>query len=100
MTGTSSRESQHLQQLRRQYFSLYPIRLIAFESLDATGRPLVPLYKHQDWIARNVLGGAYQPARDYRRKWLKRLIDVVERGLRSDEAAEEEWVSRGIVRRT
>lgn len=93
MAGTLSPESDHhLQRLRRQYFALYPIRLIDFESLDASGRSLAPLYKHQDWIVCWILGGGYQPARDYRRKWLKRLIDVVEEGLRS-EGEGDDWVS-------
>jgi hypothetical protein len=94
MAETLSPEThQHLHQLQRQYFALYPIRLVDFEPLGTTGRCLVPLYKHQDWIVRHLLSTVYQPARDYRRKWLKRLIDIVERGLRSEEASHEEWVS-------
>ncbi|KAJ9120140.1 hypothetical protein QFC22_003039 [Naganishia vaughanmartiniae] len=78
-----------LQQLRRQYFALYPIRLIDFET--ASGNGTDQLYKHQDWICQHILEAPYQPANDYQRKFLKALLCVIEEALGSTDAIAEEW---------
>jgi hypothetical protein len=89
-----SPETQHfLQQLRRQYLALYPIRHIDFTSSSGSINGPEPLYKHQDWIFEHLLSWRYQPAKDYQRKFLKGLIDTVEEGLGSEEAVLQEWVS-------
>jgi hypothetical protein len=93
-------ETQHfLQQLRRQYLALYPIRHIDFTPTSGSSIGSGPLYKHQDWIFEHLLSWKYQPAKDYQRKFLKGLIDTVEDGLRSEEAVLEEWVSSLRLRR-
>jgi hypothetical protein len=85
-TSTDSR----LQQLRRQYFALYPIRLIDFATESNHGG--YSLHKHQDWIYQHILDTPYQPASDYQRKFLKALISVIEEDLQSAESIAEEWV--------
>lgn len=88
-----------LQQLRRQYLALYPIRHIDFHPSSGSSIGAEPLYKHQDWIHEHLLSWKFQPAKDYQRKFLKGLIDAVEEGLRSEEAVLEEWVSAPYLRR-
>lgn len=89
--GDATSINVRLQQLRRQYFALYPIRLISFGSENTDGTE--SLCRHQEWIWQRILSASYQPANDYQRKFLKALICAIEEDLRSVEATEEEWVS-------
>ncbi|KAJ9103929.1 hypothetical protein QFC21_002392 [Naganishia friedmannii] len=89
MSETTARDGR-LQQLRRQYFALHPIRLINFGTEIGHGEE-DSLYKHQDWIYQHIFNAPFRPANDYQRKFLKALISVIEEDLRSVDAVAEEW---------
>ncbi|KAG7562399.1 hypothetical protein FFLO_02179 [Filobasidium floriforme] len=79
-----------LQNLRKQYLSLYPPHLI---QLDL--EPRLTLARNQGWIydhllSSDSLAAQYPPASDYQRKFWKLLVAALDVELRDDRAVEEE----------
>lgn len=83
----------NLQDLRKQYFSLYPPHLI---QLDL--EPRLTLARNQGWIydhllSADSLAAKYPPASDYQRKFWKLLVAALDVELRGDRAVDEELAS-------